>query len=302
MPPELSRLLILLLTGKNNMKSFFIITNTDKDPDIELTQSIEQYLRTHGCFCRIRLADVKKEGSFHYTDPSMIPEGTECILVLGGDGTLLQAARDVSHLQIPLLGVNLGTLGFLAEVERGAIYGALDKLIRDDFEIEERMMLKGTVYRKSEVIGEDFALNDIVISRDGPLRVVEFHNYVNGDYLNSYHADGVILSTPTGSTGYSLSVGGPLVSPSARMTILSAIAPHTMNTRSIVFSAEDVIEVEIGSGRRSDVEKSIASFDGDTMIPMVTGDRIRISMAPRTTRILKLNHQSFIEVLRKKMQ
>lgn len=284
------------------MKSFFVITNTDKDPDLAVTRGIERYLRDHGCRCEVRLADRKKEGSYHYTDPAMIPDDTECILVLGGDGTLLQAARDVSHLQIPLIGVNLGTLGFLAEVESGSIHPALDRLIRNEFEIEERMMLKGTVYRKEEVIGEDFALNDIVISRDGPLRVVDFHNYVNGDYLNSYHADGVILSTPTGSTGYSLSVGGPLVSPSARMTILSAIAPHTMNSRSIVFAAEDVIGVEIGSARRRDVENCIASFDGDTTISMVTGDRIHICGAQRTTKILKLNHQSFIEVLRKKMQ
>ncbi len=284
------------------MKSFFIITNTDKDPNSVLTKSIEKYLRAQGCTCQVRLADVKKEGSFHYTDPEMIPEGTECILVLGGDGTLLQASRDVSHLQIPLIGVNLGTLGFLAEVERGSIHSALDKLIRNDFEIEERMMLKGTIYRNSEVIGEDFALNDIVIFRDGPLRVVEFQNYVNGEYLNSYLADGVILATPTGSTGYSLSVGGPLVSPSASMIILSAVAPHTMNTRSIVFSGDDMIEVEIGSGRRREMENGIASFDGDTMISMVTGDRICITRAERTAKILKLNHQSFIEVLRKKMK
>ena len=115
--------------------------------------------------------------------------------------------------QIPLLGVNLGHLGFLAEVDRQSVYQALDKLIADIYEVEERMMLSGTVYRNGEAIGEDIALNDIVISREGSLRVVRFKNFVNDEYLNSYNADGIIISTPTGSTGYSLSVGGPIVSP-----------------------------------------------------------------------------------------
>lgn len=157
-------------------------------------------------------------------------------------------ARDVVHKNIPLFGINLGTLGFLAEVDRQSVYPALQKLMEDDYEVEERMMLKGTVYRGEEVLGEDIALNDIVIGREGHLRVVSFKNYVNGEYLNSYNADGIIISTPTGSTGYSLSAGGPVVSPGASMMIMTPIAPHTMNTRSIIFPAEDVITVEIGRG------------------------------------------------------
>ena len=163
-------------------------------------------------------------------------------------------------------------------------------------------MLSGTVYRNGEAIGEDIALNDIVISREGSLRVVRFKNFVNDEYLNSYNADGIIISTPTGSTGYSLSVGGPIVSPSGEMTIMTPIAPHTLNTRSIVFPAEDVITVEIGKGRHNDCEKGLASFDGDTTIPMVTGDCIIIRRADAKTRILKLNHLSFVEVLRRKMR
>ena len=217
----------------------------------------------------------KKKVLFIIRNPGLIPEGTECILVLGGDGTLLQAARDVVHREIPLLGMNLGTLGFLAEVDRNSIYTSLDQIMADDFEIEERMMLTGSVLRGNQILGEDVALNDIVISRDGPLRVVRFKNYVNNEYLNSYNADGIIISTPTGSTGYSLSCGGPVVSPNAAMTLMTPIAPHTMNTRSIIFPAEDVITVEIGEGRRQELEKGLASFDGDTVIPMVTGDRYR---------------------------
>lgn len=284
------------------MDRFCIITNSDKDKELKLTREIVSYLEAHGRQCLVQQAQRKEEGPFHYTDPGLIPEGTECILVLGGDGTLLQAARDVVHREIPLLGMNLGTLGFLAEVDRNSIYTSLDQIMADDFEIEERMMLTGSVLRGNQILGEDVALNDIVISRDGPLRVVRFKNYVNNEYLNSYNADGIIISTPTGSTGYSLSCGGPVVSPNAAMTLMTPIAPHTMNTRSIIFPAEDVITVEIGEGRRQELEKGLASFDGDTVIPMVTGDRIVIRKATVSCRILKLNHLSFVEVLRQKMR
>lgn len=284
------------------MDRFCIITNSDKDKELKLTGEIVSYLEAHGRQCLVQQAQRKEEGPFHYTDPGLIPEGTECILVLGGDGTLLQAARDVVHREIPLLGMNLGTLGFLAEVDRNSIYTSLDQIMADDFEIEERMMLTGSVLRGNQILGEDVALNDIVISRDGPLRVVRFKNYVNNEYLNSYNADGIIISTPTGSTGYSLSCGGPVVSPNATMTLMTPIAPHTMNTRSIIFPAEDVITVEIGEGRRQELEKGLASFDGDTVIPMVTGDRIVIRKATVSCRILKLNHLSFVEVLRQKMR
>lgn len=284
------------------MDKFYIITNSIKDEGLKITDSIVSYLSKNGKECRVQQAGQKLTGPYHYTNPELIPEGTQCIIVLGGDGTLLQAARDVVHRGIPLLGMNLGNLGFLAEVDRQSVYPALDQLMADDYEVEERMMLSGAVYRGEELIGKDLALNDIVICREGPLRVVRFKNYVNHEYLNSYNADGIIISTPTGSTGYSLSCGGPVVSPSAAMTLMTPIAPHTMNTRSIIFPAEDVITVEIGEGRRQNQEKGLASFDGDTVIPMITGDRIVIKKAEVSTRILKLNHLSFVEVLRQKMR
>lgn len=284
------------------MDKFYIITNSTKDQDRKLTDCIVSYLNAHGRECLVHQAEEKRQGPYHYTNPELIPPETQCIIVLGGDGTLLQAARDVVHRDIPLLGINLGNLGFLAEVDRQSVYPALDKLMTGDYEVEDRMMLFGTVYRGEEIIGRDIALNDIVICRDGPLRVVRFKNYVNHEYLNSYNADGIVISTPTGSTGYSLSCGGPIVSPSAAMTLMTPIAPHTLNSRSIILPGSDVITVEIGEGRRNLQEKGLASFDGDTVIPMVTGDRIVIEKADVSTKILKLNHLSFVEVLRQKMR
>lgn len=284
------------------MDKFYIITNRDKDQNLRFTEEIVQYLKEHGKKCQVQQAERRVEGEYHYTDPALIPEDTQCILVLGGDGTLLQAARDVVHREIPMLGINLGTLGFLAEIDKTLIYTALDKLFADDYEIEERMMLTGTVWRGDKITGQDVALNDIVISRVGPpLRVIGFNNYVNDGYLNSYNADGIIIATPTGSTGYSLSCGGPIISPNAAMTVMTPIAPHTLNTRSIIFPEDDVITVELGEGRRQIQENGLASFDGDVEVPMSTGDRIVIKKASVSVKILKLNHLSFVEVLRQKM-
>ena len=284
------------------MDKFYIITNGEKDAGMQVTRQVADYLEKHGCSCDIQRVSAKRaEGAYHYTDPRLIPEPTQCIIVLGGDGTLLQAARDVVHTKIPLFGINMGTLGYLAEVDRQGIWPALDKLICDDYEIEERIMLKGTVYHEGEAAGSGIALNDIVISRDGPLRVICLRNYVNGGYLNEYNADGMIIATPTGSTGYSLSAGGPIVSPGACMTVITPLAPHTLNSRSIILPGEDVITVEMGEGRRQSRASGLAAFDGDTSVPMETGDKIVIEKAQASTRIIKMSDLSFVEVLRRKM-
>ena len=243
------------------MERFYLITNRAKDPDLTVTDQIRQYLEERGKTCL--LCDNSEKGEkYHYTDPAKVPSDIDGILVLGGDGTLLQAAGDVVDLQIPLLGINLGTLGYLAEIDRDTLYPALDHLMADEYTIEHRMMLCGSIYRDGKLIAEDAALNDITITREGNLRVVRFDNYVNGEFLNSYSADGIIIATPTGSTGYSLSAGGPIISPSASLMLMTPLAPHTLNTRSIVFPAEDVIEVELGPSRDGGIEQGMAYFDG----------------------------------------
>ena len=284
------------------MDRFYIITNTMKDRELMVTRKIAEYLTSHGKVCRVRdVAGEDRSGDYHYTDADQIPDDTECILVLGGDGTLLQAARDTVEKGIPLFGINLGTLGYLAEVGRKGIYPALDHLMEDRYEIEHRIMLNGKVYRRGVLLKEDIALNDIVISRSGAPRVVRFNNYINGTYLNSYSADGTIIATPTGSTGYSLSAGGPLISPAASLLLMTPLAPHTLNSRSVVFPSDDTITVEIGPGRDEREEHGMASFDGDTTVEMVTGDKIIISKSKKDTRIVKISNISFLETLREKM-
>ena len=285
------------------MDKFFIIANRQKDKELKTARKVEAYLNSKGKSCILREeTSEQKARSNHYTDVEKIPKDVECIIVIGGDGTLLQAARDVVNRQIPLLGINMGTLGYLAEIDRSSIDGALNHLMLDEYTIEKRMMLNGKVYHKEELIAEDVALNDIVIGRDGPLHVTRFHNYVNGEFLNSYTADGIIIATATGSTGYSLSAGGPIVSPETNILIMTPVAPHTLNTRSVIFPADDEITVEIGEGSQGCEAKAVVSFDGDTNVPMRTADRVAIRRSVKDTQIIKISNISFLEVLRRKMK
>lgn len=283
------------------MKHFYIVTNFHKDPDMAVTREITAYLEAHGARCRVRPKNDDPGRDYRYTDPSDIPAGTDCILVLGGDGTLMRAAGDVADLQIPLLGVNLGNLGYLAELDRSSMLPALDCLLRDEYQIEKRMMLEGSVIRDGKEVFRDIAINDIVIGRHIGMRIVSLDISVNGAYLNNYRADGMIVATPTGSTGYSLSAGGPIIAPEANLFLLTPVAPHTLNTRGIILPPESLITVTIGPGREGAGQDAMAYFDGGEKVLMTTGDRVEIRRAHTDARILKIHHDSFLDTLRRKL-
>lgn len=276
------------------MKSFYIIANREKDENLRLSCDIADYLEKRGMRCRIRGAEVDVRAQIREAE-------AEGILVLGGDGTLLRAARELAGLEIPFLGINLGHLGYLAEIEEQNVHTALDQLMADNYIVEERMMLGGSVWADGKETGHDIALNDIVLNRQGNLKVVDYDIYVNGEYLYSSTADGIIVSTPTGSTGYSLSAGGPIVSPEASILVLTPICSHALNSRSIVFSGEEKIHIKIGEGRHGGMDQACATFDGDNCFQMQSGDYVEIQKAAEVTRIIKINQVSFLQVLREKL-
>jgi NAD+ kinase len=282
------------------MEHFFIITNLSKDKDLVETKYIKKLLEDKGKTCE--LAEYHDEarndtGLDNRAYKTHVPDDVDCCIVLGGDGTMLQAARNVVDRDIPILGVNLGTLGYLAEVEKNSVDGAIEKIIDGNYEIEDRMMLYGKINGQES----DYALNDIVIARGSSIQVINLNIYVNGMFLNSYHADGVIISTPTGSTGYNMSAGGPIVEPSAQMILMTPICPHTINARSIILSQNDNVVVEIGQGRGGSELAVEATFDGSNCHILKTGDRIEIKKSSKSTKILKLNKVSFLEALHSKL-
>ncbi len=283
------------------MDSFYIITNKDKDPGFQTTRFVKEYLEKRGKKCTIRENMVESGGNYKYTDAAGIPDDVDCVLVLGGDGTLLQASRDLTERDLPLLGINMGTLGYLAEVDRKGIEPALERLLAREYQIVSRMMISGEVYHQGKKVMEDLALNDIVIGRYGRLRIIDFKIYVNGEYLNRYSADAMVISTPTGSTGYSLSAGGPIVSPEASMLLMTPVAPHTLNTRSIILPDDAEITVEMLPGHSRSGDDAEVTFDGDTSVRLTCTDKVVIRKAVKKTRLIKINQISFLEVLRTKM-
>ena len=271
------------------MKNFAVVRNPLKDRSNKMTARVIDYMADRGARCAL------------VTDASDMEDDTEAVIVLGGDGTLLRASKMVVERQLPLLGINLGTLGYLAEVDKSSMFSAMDRLLADDFIIEPRMMLDAVIMRDGRVIAEDLALNDVVVIRHGPLRVIDFMNYVNGSYLNSYSADGIIIATATGSTGYSLSAGGPIVSPKAEAILLTPVAAHTLNARSVIFGGEDEICVEISHSHVPDPTEAAVSFDGGNEILVTDGDRVIVRRSSKRTNLIKLSDRSFLEVLRQKM-
>lgn len=284
------------------MEHFYIIANSEKPESVTLRDKIVGYLNRRGKTCSYQEnAQPSENHAYSFTDPARVPEDIDAVLVLGGDGTVIQAARDLARRDVPFLGINVGTLGYLTEVEASEYGQALDTLIRGEYYLEKRMMLCGEVFTEKGKTYAGKALNDIVISRQGVLRVVNFQIFVNGRYLNSYNADGMIISTPTGSTGYNLSAGGPIVEPGAEMLLITPICPHTLNARSIVLSGHDQVEIVIGPGRKMEKDRAVATFDGDTEIGLVSGERVKIRRSIHATKLIKLNDQSFLEVLSRKL-
>lgn len=279
------------------MDKFVLITNAYKDKGLNISNKIVSYIQAKGGradICVTNTEDEKKDFSLEE-----IPKDTECILVLGGDGTLIRVATRVERLEIPLIGVNLGTLGYLCELEEATVYEAIDKLMENQFVIEERMMLsagRGEGDAKSYL-----ALNDVALHWMGELTLLHLLVYVNGELLNTYHADGILVATPTGSTGYNMSAGGPIVEPRARMLLMTPINAHNINSQSIVFGKDDVIEIQVGDRPYLKEVQVGVSFDGDTSLKLGVGDKLRIERADRTIKICKINRQSFLEILSKKM-
>ena len=284
------------------MKKFALLTNYSKDKRLVYTRMIKTYITENGGSYWIPryISEPDKDGDQRY-DFSDMPEDIECVLVLGGDGTLLQAARELLQRHIPLLGINLGTLGFLTSAEKSELPKCLDSVLDDSCSIDERMMLEGVAYHGSEKIQMNIALNDVIIARAGFSRLVELKIYVNGELLSIYNADGIIVSTPTGSTGYSLSAGGPIIFPQTDVIVITPICPHSLQARSLVVSGEDRIMIEIGRRRKTQKEEAMVTFDGRSAQELEPGDRIEIYKAQETTQLIRLKGRSFYQVLQNKI-
>ena len=287
------------------MKHFLIYTNKHKDKDLTTTDAIRIYLEERGQKVSVKEAEWKNKNcnlADAMAEACDIPEDIDCMIVLGGDGTVLQAARETKTMGIPIIGFNLGTLGYMTELDADNWQEGMERLLAGDYRQQRRMMLTGKVVHDCGESEEGWALNDIVVSRGGSMQIIKFRIRVNGQFLQEYNADGMIVTTPTGSTGYNLSAGGPIVEPGANLIVLTPICPHTLIQRSIVLSSEDVVEIEIPVGKEGMPQTVEAHFDGSHRMVLQTGDCIRIVKSEESIKFIQLNQVSFLEVLHKKMR
>ena len=285
------------------MKRFCVITNRDKEDSNHKALYIQKYIEQKGGKCHIlENRRVISEGILHYTDADKIPEETECVLVLGGDGTMIQAAIDLVHSRLPILGINMGTMGFLTEVEQQNLERALDMMFADQYMIENRIMLRESSPQAEKGKGKaSYALNDVVVSKRGDCRLITIKVYINEELADIYRADGLIISTPTGSTGYNLSAGGPVMVPDTEATVITPICAHSLNKRSLVVSARDKITLELGQTKEFQEDTAVLVVDGRTVRGLATGERLDICVPEDQTRIVKLSGVSFYKKMRDKL-
>ena len=276
-----------------------IISNLDKDKDQSITKSIISWLeeRNIEVFFDEKISSELALVKDNYCD-EYIFKSSDIIIVLGGDGTLLNVARQASCNGVPLFGINLGHLGFLTETEVEDMYTSLEELIRGEYTIEKRMMLEAYI-RNNNITTKDFiALNDIVVAKGNFSRLLTYSIFINENFVDEYSGDGIIVCSPTGSTAYSLSAGGPIVAPDVEVLLITPVCSHTLHSRSILVSNKDLVKIVMDESCKTDV---ILTVDGQTGVKINPGDIVTVKQSLYYANLIKLNHRSFFDVLRAKM-
>jgi NAD+ kinase len=281
------------------VKKVGLSLNTEKERVQTIAKEIINWLESRNC--RVYLSD-KSAKFLHMEERGLGPEEfaqtIECLIVLGGDGTLLSRSRKVAPYNVPIFGVNLGTLGFLTEVEVGDLEPSLNKLINGQYTIEDRMMLEADVIRNNEKVEVYYGLNDIVITKGALARLINVATYVDNEFVNAFPADGLIVASPTGSTAYSLSAGGPLVVPNLDLMVITPICPHTLYARPMVIAPNSEVKI-VMLNNTGEVSLTI---DGQHGYRLQSGDEIIVKKAPFSTKLLKLNDRSFFQVMESKLK
>lgn len=281
------------------MDSVGIIINTEKKKALAITEQIVNWLQRHGKKAMVtNMGSESVQHCFPMCSEQELSREAECIIVLGGDGTLLSCARTIAANGIPLFGVNLGQLGFLTEIELPDLEPALEKLISGQYLIEERMMIQAAVRRGGTEISNFHALNDAVITKGAFARLIRLKTFVNDEYFDVFPADGLIVSTPTGSTAYSLSAGGPLVVPDLGLMLVTPICPHTLYSRPLVIDKDSIVRVELETTQA----EVMLTIDGQSGFKLQPHDEVIVKKAPFNARFMKLNQRGFYEILRRKLK
>jgi NAD+ kinase len=274
-----------------------IIANIDKEKSSEYAILLRDWALKRRVQVFLEEGIARKIGEDAGLDRRNLAARVDLLVVFGGDGTLLRTVRFVSEFDIPIVGINLGEFGYLTEVNLNEMFSALEQIIKGDFQTEKRMMLDITIHLGGETIRHESILNDVVITRGNLSRILDLETTINGGYLTTFRADGIIVSTPTGSTAYSLSAGGPIVFPEEDSFIINPICPHTLTNRPIVIPDSAQIKVILWSKG----EGATLTLDGQVSYTMRSGDSMIIKKSRYVTNLVSSPHRDYMEILRTKL-
>jgi NAD+ kinase len=263
----------------------------------EIVCGVLEWLEKRGVQCRCDRQTAEYAGNRPYFSREELPEGTDLIIVLGGDGTLLSAARVVAGCNIPLFAVNLGHLGFLTAIRVEDLYPELERALKGEHRIGRRRMVDCELVRDGEIIGTYSALNDVVITKSELARMIDLDAHVDNHFVAAYKADGLIIATPTGSTAYSLSAGGPVIFPSVNAFCITPICPHMLTNRPVIVPDSSVIQI-LNHGE----DRTYLTIDGQVGEPLSKGDRIVCRSSPKTIQLIRPPKMLFFDVLREKLK
>jgi NAD+ kinase len=279
------------------VKKIGIICKTGRAEPAEILKSLLPWLGNRGYEVFIDEETAALLGTEGHSR-AQIPSLVDMIIVFGGDGTMLGVTRLIGDRGVPILGVNLGGLGFITEVNRGELFDVIDKILSGKYNLEERIMLTVRVFRNHNSVADFTVLNDVVINKGALARIIELETYVDSGYVTTFRADGLIISTPTGSTAYSLAAGGPILYPTLNSIILTPICPHTLTNRPIVLPDGVTIRATL----RAAGEDVFLTLDGQIGFSLRRDDTVEITKAAYTTRLLIPSERDYFHVLRTKLK
>ncbi|MFO7982270.1 MAG: NAD(+)/NADH kinase [Desulfuromonadales bacterium] len=280
------------------MKRIGIYAKQNHPDAARLADKVSQWLSEHGVEVYLEEDLARKTGNGEGFPAKSIPAMVNMIIVLGGDGTLISVARLIDDLKVPIFGVNLGSLGFLTEITTSEMMAVLEDVLRGDFTVSSRMMIDTSVRRQGEEIARYNVLNDVVLNKGALARIVDMEAYVDDVYLTTYKADGLIVSTPTGSTAYNLAAGGPIIHPELNCLVLSPICPHMLTNRPILVSEDAHIKIEL----KFEDEDVVLTADGQVGMPLEHRDVVVVRKAKSRTYLIDSPSKDYFQVLRTKLR
>ena len=291
---------ILMSPEAKKIRTVGIISRPRREDISRVVPPLIAWLRTHGAKV---VSDSETGGCIGLAGGETSPREdlagcTDLLIVLGGDGTLLSAARLAAAHKVPILAVNLGGLGFLTSVSHDELYPILNEIFSDHYRVSERVMLLAEIIRDGKVVRQQIALNDAVLNKAALARIMDLELHVNSEYVTTYKADGLIVSTPTGSTAYSLAAGGPIIYPAVEAFVITPICPHTLTNRPLVIPDSARIEIEF----RSEDDAVFLTFDGQIGIQLNKSDKIHIRKAPEKLHLVRPSQKTYFEILRGKLK